>query len=119
MYVVQLSGVVIGHSTLERFAPDRRSATGVLEPTPEFGRWSSLAEERRHALDAADRAGGNIQERRRNRELVDETLGWRVLDSRGRHVGRVVAVGEAEGGGWEVEVLFEEPGREQSSSMPR
>jgi hypothetical protein len=31
----------------------------------------------------------------------------------------VVAVGEAEGGGWEVEVLFEEPGREQSSSMPR
>jgi hypothetical protein len=35
MYMIQLGRVVIGHSTLERRAPNSRSVTGALEPTTE------------------------------------------------------------------------------------
>jgi hypothetical protein len=82
----------------------------------EFGRWPALSEKRHHALAAADRVAGNLQERRRNRELLEETLGWRVLDSVGKPVGRVTTLSETEGGRWEVQVLFEEPRRERSGN---
>jgi hypothetical protein len=47
---------------------------------------------------------------------VAETLGWRVLDATGRAVGRVASLSEVEAEGVEVEVHFDEPGREQLRS---
>jgi hypothetical protein len=113
VYAIRLAGVIIGHSALERPNVRSRAAIGRLEPTGAFEGWQRLSEELRAAERAADQAAGSLEERRRNRELVAETLGWRVLDRAGHAVGRVVSLSEVEPEGVEVEVLFDEPGGEQ------
>jgi hypothetical protein len=116
VYAIRLGGVIIGHSALERTDVRNRCASGRLEPTGAFDRWEQLFEELRAAERAADQAGGFPEQRRRNRDLVAETLGWRVVDSSGRPVGRVVSLSDGEPEGIEVEVLFDEPSREQLRS---
>jgi hypothetical protein len=116
VYTIRLGGVIIGHSALERMDLRNHAATGRLEPTGAFEQWQRLSEELRAAERAADRAAGSLEERRRNRELVAETLGWRVLDAAGRAVGRVASLTEVEPEGVDVEVHFDEPGREQLRS---
>jgi hypothetical protein len=118
VYAIRLGGVIIGHSALERADVRKRAASGRLEPTGAFERWQRLSEELRAAERAADQAAGSLEERRRNRELVAETLGWRVLDTTGQAVGRVVGLIEVEPEGVKVEVHFDEPGREQLRPGP-
>jgi hypothetical protein len=81
VYTIRLGGVIIGHSALERMDVRNHAATGRLEPTGAFQQWQRLSEELSAAERAADQAAGSLEERRRNRELVAETLGWRVLDA--------------------------------------
>jgi hypothetical protein len=113
VYAIRLSGIIIGHSALERIDASNRAATGRLEPTGAFEQWQRPSEELRAAERAADQAAGSLEERRRNRELVAETLGWRVLDATSRVVGRVASLSDVEPEAVGIEVRFDEPGREQ------
>jgi hypothetical protein len=89
---------------------------GLLVPTPEFARWAALSEKLRAAEQAADTAARSLAERRRNRDLVSETLGWRVLDGTGRAIGRVVSLLDVEPEGMAVEMLFDGPSRDELRS---
>jgi hypothetical protein len=120
MYVIGVGGVTIGHTALENPDPRNRSASGQLIPTPDFERWGDLLAGYWEAKRAAEATAQSLEEKRRNLELAEETLGFCVLDGAGHVLGRAATLSDGDEPDTSVvTVVFKEPNRDELRERQR
>ena len=113
VYSVRIANVVIGQVALSPEALRQRALSARFEPGPAFAHWHELFDQYQAARLAAGRQALPADERHRNHELVEETLGFSLVAADGRRIGRITGLTDRStpelGERWEVTALLDEP----------